>query len=504
MPLINGVKMACITAAIPRKQKCGCGSSTAGTPTESSSSSSVVKAESPASDAPPMSPTKAPTASFRVQKSTSKSSSRKQSFDPAALERMDAAHVNVLPPYDMAQPGPVPHANVMPGMPAPRPGMEYGAMPMMGAVSGGFHQPIMYPMFSQQMPGAMYPPVSTMGLPHMNGSMSTPSATPMTPSPAQANTTNGGGSCCSTSAKASTPVAPAKAAASTGGSCCSGSKKSEGTSASSSVASSPKAETKPKAGGGCCSSKAPPINTNVAGNGHMNSHMSPNDMVVSPFQTPVAVPQGMYQSYFQPTVFTYPPQYGSYMSPLQPAQWRQTMEALQYGQPTPQPPGFNMSAPLGFVPEGAVPDPTSHVCSCGNGCQCVGCAAHPYNDATQEYVRSAYMYEDSYATTNGRGSTNGTNGHSEAATNGNGLHGTETNANGENGGSPPGPQTPSDAASGLSDEQPLSASDFFFVTYTGFGMDGCAGETSSCPCGDDCQCLGCSIHNNPPPPVPDT
>ncbi|KAI8174420.1 grisea protein [Colletotrichum sp. SAR 10_76] len=386
MPLINGQKMAW-------KQKCGCGSSTAGTPTESSATSSVVKAESPASDAPPMSPTKAPAASFRVQKPAAKAASRKQSFDPANLERMDAAHVNILPPYDMAQANALPHANGMAGMQAPRPGMEYGAMSMMGAVNGGFHQPII-------------------------------------------------------------------------------------------VTSSPKTQPKPKTGG-CCSSKAaPPINTNVAPNGHLNGHMSPNGMAMSPFQTPIAMPQGMYQSYFQPTIFTYPPQYGSYMSPLQPAQWRQTMEALQYGQPSPQPAGFNMPAPLGFVPEGtnlAMDESTSHMCSCGDGCQCVGCAAHPYNDATQDYVRSAWnsMMEDGYAATNGgTNGTHGANGHSEATTNGAGVRGVEKHTNGESGGSPPAPQTPSDAASGLSEEQALSASDFFFVTYP-FDGDGCAGETSS-------------------------
>lgn len=221
---------------------------------------------------------------------------------------------------------------------------------------------------------------------------------------------------------------------------------------------------------------------------------------MSPFQTPIAMPQGMYQSYFQPTIFTYPPQYGSYMSPLQPAQWRQAMDALQYGQPGPQPAAYNLPTPLGFAPDGTpptIPESTSHICSCGDGCQCVGCAAHPYNDATQDYVRSAWtsMLDDSYGTTNG---TNGTNGHLDAAvTNGTGAHGVEAHTNGESGGSPPAPQTPSDAASGLSEEQALSASDFFFVTYP-FSGDGCAGETSSCPCGDDCQCLGCSIHNNSP------
>ena len=37
------------------------------------------------------------------------------------------------------------------------------------------------------------------------------------------------------------------------------------------------------------------------------------------------------------------------------------------------------------------------------------------------------------------------------------------------------------------------ANDFFFVSYP-FG-DSCEGEMASCPCGDDCRCIGCAIHS---------
>ncbi|KAK1673020.1 hypothetical protein BDP55DRAFT_671711 [Colletotrichum godetiae] len=498
-PPARGCGCGSVTAAIPRKQKCGCGSSNAGTPAESPS---VIKAESPASDAPPMSPTKASAASFRIQKSAPKAASRKQSFDPVNLERMDAANINILPPYDMAQANHMPHANGgMPGMPTPRNGMEYGGMTMMGGVNGGFHQPIMYPMFPQQMPAPMFPPGPAMSMPQPNA-VSPPVNTPQTATTPVPMAASNGGSCCSGKANGTPKPAPPPSltSTSTGGSCCSGPSKAEGNSTQpSSVSSSPKTQAKPKTGG-CCSSKAPAIDTNVH---HLsNGHMSPSSAIaMSPFQTPTAMPQGMFNSYFQPTIFTYPPQYGSWMSPLQPAQWKQQMEAQQYGQPIPQPAAYGMPNSL-FAPDGTtpmMPESTSHMCSCGDGCQCVGCAAHPYNDATQDYVRSAYtsMLDDSYGMTNG---TNGTNGHSETATtNGTGARGIDVHTNGENGGSPAGPQTPSDAASVLSEEQALSANDFFFVTYP-FNGDGCAGETSSCPCGDDCQCLGCSIHNNSPIP----
>jgi hypothetical protein len=224
----------------------------------------------------------------------------------------------------------------------------------------------------------------------------------------------------------------------------------------------------------------------------------PNGMMMSPFASPVILPNGMYHYFPQPTIFTYPPQYGSYMQPLQPEQWRQFMSTMNYSQP-PNPSAVDMRAtmplPIFGTPETSAG--TTHQCTCGDGCQCVGCASHPYNEATQNYVRSAWnsMMED------------GQNGH-KPYINGNGDASREVSGHGSSNGvdpafksqgdgtiSPPAPQTPSDVAS--NDEQTLSASDFFFVTYP-FG-DSCAGETASCPCGDDCQCIGCVIHNNPGP-----
>jgi hypothetical protein len=51
--------------------------------------------------------------------------------------------------------------------------------------------------------------------------------------------------------------------------------------------------------------------------------------------------------------------------------------------------------------------------------------------------------------------------------------------------------TPSDSSS--AEEQSLPASDYFFVSYP-FSSDGCGGDTNNCPCGDECECIGCTIH----------
>lgn len=196
------------------------------------------------------------------------------------------------------------------------------------------------------------------------------------------------------------------------------------------------------------------------------------------------------------------------------------MMAFSFGPSVPPNTGFDMNGATPTpVPYSTVPEfqdetsGTSHHCSCGKSCQCVGCAAHPYNEATQSYVRSAWnsMMEEQ---TNGvRPVTNGNHhrdtsaGHTPSETasvngpsccsGGGAGAGTAATAPATGGtGLASEPHTPSDATSALGEEQTLSANDFFFVSYP---FDSCAGDTASCPCGDDCQCIGCVIHNNPGP-----
>ncbi|CRK33518.1 hypothetical protein BN1723_014735 [Verticillium longisporum] len=403
-PPSRGCGCGSVTAAIPRKQKCNCGPST---PAESD----MIKVESPASEAVPTSPARSSTvssASYRVQKQSSKPNSRKQSFGPATLDRIDSSQFNIIPAFDAAQTIP-PHLNggmdAM-GMPTPRPSMEYGQMPMMGP-DGILQSHMVFPI----------------------------------------------------------------------------------------TESSPKVAPKPSTGS-CCSSKnkSPPSTKN----GTLNGTPLPaiNGVAVPPFQPPTALASQVFQQYYpQPTLFHYPASYGSYMTPLQPAQWRQTMQALQYRQALPANGSYDIPTPMVYGQ---------------NASPCVGCAAHPYNNATQDYVRSAWqsMVEDSYQHSNGHGlhvangsdganGANGTNGHADGI---NGASDLPPSRDGEVSGSPTAPQTPSDATSGVGEE--LSANDFFFVNYP-FGGDSCSGETAFCPCGDDCQCLGCSIHNNTTVPVPE-
>ncbi|KAF7538323.1 hypothetical protein G7Z17_g12663 [Cylindrodendrum hubeiense] len=463
-----------VTAAIPRKQKCHCGPDSTESPQVKTEDSESSK------DTTPQSPSKATNPSYRVQKTTSKNgvqpSSRRQSVDPVALERMDPNMLNIMPPY----------AGVPQKPPVPMPDISaFGAMGMVSADTP--FGPMVYPMFPPHMPPPMLSPDTPNGM--TNGHSST--------------LTNG-----HAPNKADKPALKV-------GSCCGGGG-SNGVASLSPTTQSPTvssptvpSEKKTKS---CCSSGITSPKTELKPIVVPVSDVpTPNGIIMSPFQTPVVMPNGMYPYYPQPTIFTYPPQYGSYLQPLQPEQWRQVMASMTFAAPGAMPAPYAIPATVPYQPQGPPHSAastshsaagTSHQCTCGEGCQCVGCAAHPYNEATQNYVRSAWesMLDEPQSA---GGHAHGDHGHTHV--NGHRSNGSSTPnessnpdalpvvGSAEGTKSPPAPQTPSDAASGMSDEQALSASDFFFVSYP-FG-DSCVGEMSSCPCGEDCQCLGCAIHD---------
>ncbi|KAL2755958.1 hypothetical protein ACRALDRAFT_1064057 [Sodiomyces alcalophilus JCM 7366] len=424
-----------------------------------------------------MKPLTAANSTYRVSKPNAKSTGRKPSFAVANLERMDASQANILPAYDMSQTVPSQLNGGVPLglMPTPRPSLEYNqGIPL--TPNGTLHSPMAYPQY--QLPMAPLASHNSQEVPAMSSvvgsGMAAASEMPTAVKPA------GGRSCCSAGQKDTPPD---------------------------SAESSPRIAPTPQ-GGGCCSSKnvpspaepsATPTNSIPTGNGAA---------AMVPFQNSMNFGQPMYPSYYpQPTLFTYPPQYGSYLAPLQPAQWRQAMQAFQLGQPVPQQTPYDMTTPLSFnTNDGLAPQHVggttvgvSHICTCGDGCQCVGCAAHPYNEATQNCIKSAWQTmvgEDPYFHTNGATSAKNA---STMQGNMDGLANLNTDLTSDvrpaadaRGGSPSAPQTPSDTASAVNEE--LSANDFFFVEYP---FESCLGETASCPCGDDCQCIGCEIHNHP-------
>jgi hypothetical protein len=455
-----------VTAAIPRKQACRCGTST---PPMSSGQATPQRSHEIGTDAP--SPTK-PT--FKVQKITSRPQSRRnQSFDPANFERLDMNSINIVP-FERPQAIPLTFAS---GYALPSAPQQYGYVPQYALTQAQFsHIPIQASTYMHSSVPDRPNGFSTEngnGLEHV---VENPLATPTELTSSGSN----GSSCCKPPMSAIEPGSKPDGTTN-GGSCCAPKQASH--SHSSSTASSISEPQEIKAGS-CCSSKEAPL---MMKHEPVSSPGTPNmgHQIVFPngeLFTPALYPQYLPQT----TIFTYPPTYGSFQNPLQPSAWRQSARDNSYGHPqtlSALPPGdMPFEAPV--VPNNL---DTVHTCGCGDGCQCIGCAAHPYNDATQNYVRSAWSSMNIEQAPGDLYTNDHSNGNGHPAPGGDTV--TSPTAN-----------TPTSATSVNGEEQSLSASDFFFVNYPFSSEDGCGGDTESCPCGDDCQCLGCTIHHQPPIP----
>ena len=127
----------------------------------------------------------------------------------------------------------------------------------------------------------------------------------------------------------------------------------------------------------------------VSQNLMLNQHTIPNFHLTSPFtynpnpQYPnVPVPDSLEQ--MQPiatTIYTYPNGYTTVNSPLTPREvamlqaigaWRSPAATAAWA-------GMGIASPTGIDVE--------HSCRCGSGCECLGCASHPFNSSTVNFVR---------------------------------------------------------------------------------------------------------------------
>ncbi|KAI9680650.1 MAG: hypothetical protein M1817_004090, partial [Caeruleum heppii] len=169
-------------------------------------------------------------------------------------------------------------------------------------------------------------------------------------------------------------------------------------------------------GGGCCSAKAkaqslPPVRSGCCGK---TGQMQPTEQPPSSLAMAASPPSNFYPpSSMTPseassmachcngqnaqmaptpmspnavtTIYTFPPTYSTFQHPLTP-------DELAFLQNNPR--LFTRSVPL-MACQGANPsmsatfNPAStHRCNCGDTCDCLGCAAHPYNTRTLSFVRS--------------------------------------------------------------------------------------------------------------------
>lgn len=277
---------------------------------------------------------------------------------------------------------------------------------------------------------------------------------------------------------------------------------------------------------------------NAAGNnGSMKSALPVQQQPLAPYGVPqyFAPPQYPPPSYLSATNFQQPPPVWSYpvstinhpLTPQELAWLQQQRAAGVFGQPA-------MVSPL---VSGAQVDSWAHNCNCGSGCDCLGCATHPFNRRTVEYVKGIqqFMEGDHYSHSrhnhsritfsqplpqtqqepgfgnNNQMSTPLVHPTQPPSTAADTFSNVTTSPAAE-----PAPTTPpattnsccntqeehqssptpsqdgeSGSPGGTDNSGALSPSGFFYVDYP-FGT--CAQTETGCKCGEGCTCVGCLTH----------
>ncbi|KAI2636606.1 hypothetical protein GGS21DRAFT_35220 [Xylaria nigripes] len=428
-----------ITAAIPRNAQCGCGNGPSAPTT--ATTKDVVKTEPPAPDVTPrspMSPTKS--ASFRIQKSTAtKLTSHKQSYDILHLSQMDPNTINLVSkqnlPSDM-------NGNISYTGSVPSPNFLSNMQPAFNC--GG----ALGPQFQYaKMPGSSNGTALDLFFENPHG--------PVSDLPSRGISTSETLTHSSLAAMDTPQYAPAPKSLSPGS----------------------------RTNGGCCAKNTAAIKPtpepleqhnqrqNVMGMMRYGNPLPPHNASVPALEFDTAISDTTtmhHHTQQQSTPYAFPIQYGSsFYEPLQFSQWQEIMASQSPGI---LPQNTYMAPHSEIEASAAAPSPyATNQCFCGEGCQCLGCSTHPFNSAMQEYVLSALQDEHSLSPRSDGDSNGVSNVTSEMSSNM--------------------VASPGADASPVSDTGTTGINDYLFVAY-------CPGNSQTCPCGDECACVGCMIHGD--------
>lgn len=137
----------------------------------------------------------------------------------------------------------------------------------------------------------------------------------------------------------------------------------------------------PAQAGSCCASKSQPNVQSAAP--HSNGGPKPSDLQLEPSFTMIqerAPPWGPVPAQQEPT----PPQFNHMQAPMGHGCMSGQLPFQGQVQQQMTPMDNFQTEPL--LTNGNVPHfDLTEICACGDGCQCLGCATHPYNDATREH-----------------------------------------------------------------------------------------------------------------------
>ncbi|KAJ5301351.1 hypothetical protein PENANT_c023G01731 [Penicillium antarcticum] len=178
--------------------------------------------------------------------------------------------------------------------------------------------------------------------------------------------------------------------------------------------------------------------------------------------------------------------------------------------------------PIQTVPSGD----TCHECSCGEDCQCLGCASHPFNTTTRKHVQEmgamiTFNGDEKNPESINPYQSSPFQGATSPATFNYYMQGTPSldqyQHNPFDGYSDPNSAMPSGYSSPLTgpslNHQLMHPSEYYTLEYPVGLPSACSDVTGSCQCGSDCSCVGCLTHSGhngfsldtpiPPNPFPE-
>lgn len=219
----------------------------------------------------------------------------------------------------------------------------------------------------------------------------------------------------------------------------------------------------------------------------------------------------------QTTLYTIPPSYATATHPLTPQQLAFLQQNPHlYAQTVPQHVPFGIIGHVAPPAEAMIKLTPAHNCNCGAGCECLGCAAHPFNATTRSHVQSlgaiiAHGEHDSLSSTRSPPHYDVPPDHpfpvhdmapvlphsyipnvsSTPSTSTSSAHEAAITPTASAPWSPP----PSNA---VGEQQiPFLSSEYYTmeIPMDASGLTAsCTDLSGSCQCGDDCACIGCLTH----------
>ncbi|KAK6341058.1 hypothetical protein TWF696_009367 [Orbilia brochopaga] len=127
-------------------------------------------------------------------------------------------------------------------------------------------------------------------------------------------------------------------------------------------------------------------------------------------------------------------------------------------------------------------------CGCGDGCGCLMCVTHPYNQASVEYVRSIQQFQSQVHQSPGEDPSSNVD---LAPVMANFGFPTAGNMSLYNPGSDLADLAASDNNAASTQPTNLSPSAYIQIDYP---LGACTGDANGCLCGDNCTCPGCMLH----------